>query len=145
MHCCFVSNAWKASLFEVFLVRIFLHSDWIGIDTEYLSAFYPNVRKYGPEKLRRKIRTRKTLNTGLFRQCSGFRFCLLFPFGYKVTLKMSFVRWKQIVRKYFFIKKGIQRCKHPVRNLGWSVFFLIKWTTFVFLVKYWVSLTVICR
>ena len=72
---------------------------------------------------RRKIRTRKTSNTGLFRLCSGFRFCLLFPFGYKVTLKMSYVWWKQIVRKYFFIKKGIQRCKHPVRNLGWSAFF----------------------
>ena len=40
---------------QSFLVRIFLHLDWIWKDTEYLSLFNPNVRKYGPEKLR--IRT----------------------------------------------------------------------------------------
>ena len=35
---------------EFFLVRIFLHSDWIRRDTEYISVFSPNTGKYGPEK-----------------------------------------------------------------------------------------------
>ena len=35
---------------EFFLVYIFLHSDWIRRDTEYLSVFSPNKEKYGPEK-----------------------------------------------------------------------------------------------
>ena len=35
---------------EFFLVRIFLHSDWIRKDTSYLSVFSPNAGKYGPEK-----------------------------------------------------------------------------------------------
>ena len=43
------------SIFGIFLLRIFLHSDWIQSDTEYLSVFSPNTGKYGPEKLR--IRT----------------------------------------------------------------------------------------
>ena len=37
------------SKYEVFLVRNFLHSDWIRRDTEYLSVFSPNAGKYGPE------------------------------------------------------------------------------------------------
>ena len=48
-------TALKVSEFEVFLVRIFPHLDWIRRNTEYLSVFNPNARKYGPEKLR--IRT----------------------------------------------------------------------------------------
>ena len=35
---------------ELFLVHIFLQSDWIRRDTLYLSAFSPNAGKYGPEK-----------------------------------------------------------------------------------------------
>ena len=54
-------TAWKVSVFGVFLVRIFPHSDWIQRgDTEYLPVFSPNAGKYRPEKLR--IRT-------LFMQC----------------------------------------------------------------------------
>ena len=34
---------------ELFLVRIFPHSDWIRRDTSYLSVFSPNAGKYGPE------------------------------------------------------------------------------------------------
>ena len=40
----------KCPNMELFLVRIFLHSDWIRRDTEYLSVFSSNVGKYGPEK-----------------------------------------------------------------------------------------------
>ena len=45
----------KMSIFRVFLVHIFPHSDWIRRDTPYLSVSSPNIGKYGPEKLR--IRT----------------------------------------------------------------------------------------
>ena len=34
---------------ELFLVRIFLHSDRIRRDTSYLSVFSPNAGKFGPE------------------------------------------------------------------------------------------------
>ena len=37
------------SVVEVFLVRSFLHLDWIQINTEYLSVFSPNAGKYGTE------------------------------------------------------------------------------------------------
>ena len=40
----------KVSIFGVFMVRIFPHSDLIGKDTPYLSTFSRNVAKYGPEK-----------------------------------------------------------------------------------------------
>ena len=53
-------TAWKLSIFRVFLVHIFQHSDWIYRDTPYLLVFTPNAGKYWPEKLR--IRT-------LFTQC----------------------------------------------------------------------------
>ena len=58
IHCFYTAR--KVSVCGVFLVSIFPHSDWIRRDTEYLSVFSPNVRKYGPEKLR--IQT-------LFKQC----------------------------------------------------------------------------
>ena len=43
-----VFTAGKMSVFGVFLVLIFPHLDWIRRDTEYLSIFIPNARKYGP-------------------------------------------------------------------------------------------------
>ena len=48
-------TAWKVFVFGVFLVRIFLHSDWIRRYTSYFSVFSLNAGKYGQEKLR--IRT----------------------------------------------------------------------------------------
>ena len=48
-------TAWKVSIFGIFLLRIFSHSDWIRRDTDYLSVFSPNAEKCGPEK--RWIRT----------------------------------------------------------------------------------------
>ena len=47
------TTAWKLSKCVVFLVRIFLHLDWIRRDAKYaryLSVFSPNAGKYGPEK-----------------------------------------------------------------------------------------------
>ena len=40
------------SVFGVFVVCIFPHSEWILRDTSYLSVFSPNLGKYGPEKSR---------------------------------------------------------------------------------------------
>ena len=40
----------EMSVFRVFLVRIFPHSDWIRRDTEYIFVFSPNAGKYGPEQ-----------------------------------------------------------------------------------------------
>ena len=48
-------TAWKVSVFGVFLVCIFPHSDWIWRDREYLSIFSSNPEKYGPEKLQIRI------------------------------------------------------------------------------------------
>ena len=45
------NTAWKVSVFGVFLVRTFPHSDWIRRDSLYLSVFSPNAGKGGPKKL----------------------------------------------------------------------------------------------
>ena len=58
-----VLTTWNVSVFGVFLVLIFPHSDWIRRDTLYLSVFSPNAGKYGPEKFRiRTLFTRQLLN-----------------------------------------------------------------------------------
>ena len=44
-------TAWNVSIFEVFLVRIFPHSDRMRRDTPSLCVFSPDSGKYGPEKL----------------------------------------------------------------------------------------------
>ena len=46
------NTAWKVSVFGVFLVRTFPHSEWIWRDTPYLSVFSLNGGKFGLEKLR---------------------------------------------------------------------------------------------
>ena len=48
MHC----TSWKVSVFEVFLIHIFPHLDWIRRDIPYLSVFCPNAGKCDPEKPR---------------------------------------------------------------------------------------------
>ena len=49
-----VTTALKVSLFGIFLVHIFPHSEWIRRDTSYLHAFSLNAGKYRPEKLRKR-------------------------------------------------------------------------------------------
>ena len=46
-----IITSWNVFVFGVFLVRIFLHSDWIRRVTPYLSVFSLIAGKYGPEKL----------------------------------------------------------------------------------------------
>ena len=43
-------TVWKVSVFGVFLIRFFLHSDRIRRDTPYLSVISPNAGKYGSQK-----------------------------------------------------------------------------------------------
>ena len=50
---CDYATAWKTSVFEVILVHIFPHSDWIRRERErerdtYLSVLSSNAGKYGP-------------------------------------------------------------------------------------------------
>ena len=62
------NTTWKVSVFGVFLVRIFPHSDWIQraeFSGPYFPAFSPNAEKYGPEKLRIRI---------LFTQCNFIQY-----------------------------------------------------------------------
>ena len=52
---------------EFFLVRIFLHSDWIRRDSKYLSVFSPNAGKCGREKtLTKWYWKRKPIEIGTF-------------------------------------------------------------------------------
>ena len=41
-----INTAWKVSVFGVFQVRIFSHSDWIRRDNQYLSIFGLNMERF---------------------------------------------------------------------------------------------------
>ena len=69
---------WKASVFGVFLVRIFPHSDWIGRNTEYLSVFSPNAGKYRSEKLQIRILFTKCGSWKISEKYLLFKFCIKF-------------------------------------------------------------------
>ena len=45
-----IYTEWKMSVFGVFLVRLFPHSDWIRRDMEHFAVSSPNAGKFGPEK-----------------------------------------------------------------------------------------------
>ena len=80
------------SIFGVFLVFIFSHSDQIRILHLFsLSVFSPNVEKYGPEKLR--IRT-------LFTQC--MLIYLILSISYNILFKIVSLRL-EISFCYFFV------------------------------------------
>ena len=81
---------WKVSVFGVFLVRIFPHSDRIQRDTPNPSVFSSNTRKYGPQKLR--IQT-------LFTQCSREPF---FYIGSLISLKISLIFFPFRYYKVYF-------------------------------------------
>ena len=51
-----ISTVWEVPIFDIFLVRIFPHSDWIQRDTPSSLRIQsePNAAKYGPEKLRKR-------------------------------------------------------------------------------------------
>ena len=61
------TTAQKVSVFGVFPIHIYPHSDWIRRDTKYPSELSPNAEKYGPENL--WIRT-------LFTQCTVCRYLI---------------------------------------------------------------------
>ena len=73
------SKAWKVSVFEVFLVCIFPHPDWIRRDTPCLSVFTPNAGKYGSEKLQiRTLFRREFIKCKLSAHIKLIK-CFLFP------------------------------------------------------------------
>ena len=41
-----INTAWRVSVFGVFQVRIFSHSDWIRRDNQYLSIFGLNMERF---------------------------------------------------------------------------------------------------
>ena len=72
---------------ELFLVLIFLHSDWIWRNTEYLSVFSPNTGKYGPEI---------TLYLDTFRAacfCINFFYVFLYYIFY-IVFKITFCNFR---------------------------------------------------
>ena len=96
------TTGWKVSVFGLFLVLIFQHSDWIQKDAPCLSAFSPNKGKYGPEKLR--IRT-------LFTQCTLLTLFGLFCFWLchsdydPLQMTWSAESYIEIFHKVKFMKK----------------------------------------
>ena len=72
-------TAWKVSVFGVFLVHIFPHSDWIQRDTPCLSL----------QSQCRKIRIRKTLNTNTFYAVLFFFIAYHHPEHYLVVLELG--------------------------------------------------------
>ena len=57
-------TGWKVFAFGIFLVRLFLHTNWMRRFTLQLSVFSPSIGKYGPEKFRTR-----TLFAQLIVQC----------------------------------------------------------------------------
>ena len=101
------NTSWKVSVFGVFLVRIFSHSDWIWRDAAYRSTFSPNSEKYGPEipQIRHFSRCGMVLNNiqkKLFRRLVG-QLC-------PVTVGRYFKScgWKQII--YSKVCSSIKVC-----------------------------------
>ena len=84
-------------VFGVFLVRIFLPLDLIQKDTECLSIFRPNARKYRPEKL--QIRA-------LFTQCMP----LIYNAAWKNNLTMKLLhrlKRKTVLLNISVIKEAV--------------------------------------
>ena len=76
IRCDLYFTTWKVSLFGVFLVLIFLHSDGIRRYMEYLSVFSSNAGKYGPEKLRiRTLLTQYLFLSERLKEHVNNRFC----------------------------------------------------------------------
>ena len=67
-------------VFGVFLVRISPHLDWIRRDTEYLSVFRPNARKYRPESPRIRI---------IFTHCNYSHMCIMLSIWIQTIIKTS--------------------------------------------------------
>ena len=61
-------TAWIVSVFGIFLVRIFPHSDWIWKDSPYLSIFSPNAGNKGPENSECGHFSRSTTSQYIFTQ-----------------------------------------------------------------------------
>ena len=106
IRCAQVQNitAWKVSVCGVFLVHVFLHSDWIRRDMEYVSVFGPNMGKCRSEKL--QIRR-------LFTKCMSYRMYLIIWLAnikYAISLqKKTNIKSKICFFSYFWNQRSL--CK----------------------------------
>ena len=74
---------------EFFLVHIFPHSDWIQRDTEHLSIFSPNARKYGPENVFPLLEFRISFKLYFVVLCSIQKLIQLNVFDYQCTIQTN--------------------------------------------------------
>ena len=96
-----LDNAWKVSLFGVFLVCIFPNLDWIRRDTEY----FPSIRRSIFWMLE-NTDCRKALNTGTFR--AYFHLIVWNTLFYKTTsarsIIVSVVIFLSFQKSYLFLR-----------------------------------------
>ena len=104
----FFSKIPKVSVCGVFLVSIFLHSDWIRTETKYLSVFSQKAGKCGQEKFR--IRT-------IFTQWKRSP-TLIFWSHQNRYLKKSL----DVSHRYIFSKVYLKTCQTSIIKLfaGWK-------------------------
>ena len=96
---------------ELFLVRIFLHSDQIRRETPYLSVFNLNVGKYGPEKAPYLDTSRSVLNN-------------LFPSLHKKYILLEL--WFHLM--VCFLKTFEFFLREPAKYIRWlGILHLVSW------------------
>ena len=111
-----IFTAWKRSVFGVVLVCIFLHSNWIRRDTEYLSIFSPNAGKYGPEKFR---------IWALFTQWFTFLYFYKNGFSQPITKCLKNIEKKDYLNLIFIVTWKliiIQKISPIIQNLEQALF-----------------------
>ena len=113
------STAWKVSVFEVFLVRIFAHSDWIWRDTPYLSTFSTNRGKYKLRKLRIKT---------LFKQYPGL-------------FKISNFWYITIISTIIYFSDMPRRFQNSAKHFWWSFFDFFVMLCYVMFSLFWFGVT----
>ena len=97
------------SVIRVIMVRIFPHLDWIRRDTEYLSVFSPNARKYRPEttpyldNFHAVITTRQWMIHTVFKNSEGVVTTCNFIKKEALAQVLSWEFW-EIFKNIFFIE-----------------------------------------
>ena len=95
-------QSWRVSIYAVFLVRVFLHSDLVQRCTEYIFVFRQNAKKCGPNKLRiLKFFNELLVRYGLGKQ--KFFVGVLYPAGrelLKVNNRTTRTRWDPVDTGY---------------------------------------------
>ena len=126
LYSCFSGHMeYKVSIFGVFLVGNFPHSDWIQRDTECISVFSPNVGNYEPEYL--YLRVSIDDNFGVLNFAFLFLVKLTKTYFYfespAIPVKKLIGQSKEITQKYLAVvtkplflewKLGTRLCLQPI-------------------------------